>query len=163
MEFSTVKDAKDFLANSITAEAIREGIPLSEIERKMLYFSESNWTPQEVETVNGEFDRDYNQDEYEEKIAGLVQKINARNHAEDPAAEEAWDTAAYMLAEGDHYLSILTSLTAEGEALRHPFIPTLAAPAVRPPHDRLHPWMTAIVVVAITLTAIGAYAWLSRR
>ncbi len=37
----SVREAKEFLASRIVAEAERENVPLSEIERKMLYFTES--------------------------------------------------------------------------------------------------------------------------
>ena len=40
-EFHTDKEALDYLSERIArGEAVREGSPLSEIERKMLYFSE---------------------------------------------------------------------------------------------------------------------------
>ena len=38
------QEAKEFLISNIVAEAQRENIPLSEVERKMLYFTESGWT-----------------------------------------------------------------------------------------------------------------------
>lgn len=41
MAFHNAREAKEFLISKIVAEAQLEGIPLSEIERKMLYFSES--------------------------------------------------------------------------------------------------------------------------
>ena len=37
-------EAKESLISKIVAEAQRENAPLSEIERKMLYFTESGWT-----------------------------------------------------------------------------------------------------------------------
>jgi hypothetical protein len=48
MPFSTQREAKQFLANKIVAEAEREGAPLSDVERRMLLFCE-----QEPETVTG--------------------------------------------------------------------------------------------------------------
>jgi hypothetical protein len=43
-EFNSVRDAKEYLVGKIAAEAELEGKPLSEIERKMLYFSETGCT-----------------------------------------------------------------------------------------------------------------------
>jgi hypothetical protein len=40
--FASVHDAKEFLVGQIVEEAHVEGVPLSEIERKMLYFSEAD-------------------------------------------------------------------------------------------------------------------------
>jgi hypothetical protein len=42
--FHSGREAKEFLISRIVEEAQRENIPLSEIERKMLYFTESGWT-----------------------------------------------------------------------------------------------------------------------
>jgi len=69
-QFWTAKQAKDYLAGEIAAEVTREGVSLSEMERKMLYFSETDWTLPDMAQVSAEFDRDYDQDEYERKIGG---------------------------------------------------------------------------------------------
>src|SRR5436309_14122782 len=63
------REAKEFLISKIVAEAQRENAPLSEIERKMLYFTESGWTLPDIMQVSEQFDREYDQDEYEKKIA----------------------------------------------------------------------------------------------
>lgn len=42
--FHSGREAKEFLISELVAEAQRENVPLSEIERKMLYFTESGWT-----------------------------------------------------------------------------------------------------------------------
>src|SRR5437762_3834413 len=66
------REAKEFLISKIVAEAQRENAPLSETERKMLYFTESGWTLPDITQVNEQFDREYNQDEYEKKIARII-------------------------------------------------------------------------------------------
>jgi hypothetical protein len=38
------KQAKDFLVQETTQQAARENIPLSDIEKKMMYFTESDAT-----------------------------------------------------------------------------------------------------------------------
>ena len=157
-EFGTIKDAKDFLAERIAAEAKRAGEPLSEVERKMLYFSETDWTLPDMRAVSAEFDRDCDEDEYEQKIAGLVRTIESRNHAHNPAEEEAWDDAVVKLNEGDHYLSVLITLAREAATAGHGFIPTLGAPTLRPAHDRLRLWLTAFAVAIVIFTVMGVYA-----
>jgi hypothetical protein len=42
-QFATSSEAKEFLVGKITEQARREGTILSDIERKMLYFSETDW------------------------------------------------------------------------------------------------------------------------
>jgi hypothetical protein len=158
IQFTTIKEAKDLLAGIIAAEAKREGVPLSELEFKMLYFSETDWTLPDMAAVSAEFDRDCDANEYEQKIARLVQKIEARNLAQNPAEEEAWDEALLTLSEGDHYLSVMITTVREAHTVRHAFIPTLDPPTVRPPHDRLMLWVTAFAVVIGLFALFGIYA-----
>ena len=42
--FAQTRTAKEFLVHCIVDEAQREGTPLTEVERKMLYFSETHWS-----------------------------------------------------------------------------------------------------------------------
>ena len=42
--FHSGREAKEFLISEIVAEARRENVALSDVERKMLYFTESGWT-----------------------------------------------------------------------------------------------------------------------
>ena len=41
---ANTRSAKEFIVQCIVDEAQREGVPLTETERKMLYFSETHWT-----------------------------------------------------------------------------------------------------------------------
>jgi hypothetical protein len=41
LSVETIKDAKTYLASMIAGQAVRNGEPLSEVEEKMLYFSET--------------------------------------------------------------------------------------------------------------------------
>jgi hypothetical protein len=49
--FHSAREAKEFLISRIVEEARRENIPLSEVERKMLYFSETDWTLPDIMQV----------------------------------------------------------------------------------------------------------------
>ena len=57
--FSTSQDAKEFVVSRIVTEAQRDGVPLSEVERKMLYFSETAWTLPDMMEVNEAFEGEY--------------------------------------------------------------------------------------------------------
>jgi len=48
-------------------EAQREGVPLSDVERRMRYFSEVNGEPEDLVDLNDEFERTCDTDEYEKK------------------------------------------------------------------------------------------------
>jgi len=54
--FRSGREAKEFLISRILAEAQRENLPLSEVERKMLYFTESGWTLPETAAISEKFD-----------------------------------------------------------------------------------------------------------
>lgn len=138
-EPGSIREAKEFLVGRIAAEAAREGVPLSEVERKMLYFSETGWTLPNMMEVNEEFDRDYDQDEYEQKIAGLIRNFERRARAENKEEWNAWTSAVRTLSEEDHYLLVIINL------------PKTKA-SVRPPGDLLKLILTALAVVAVLLT-----------
>jgi hypothetical protein len=118
-EFRTVRMAKEYLAGKIVEEAKRQGVALSEVERKMLYFSETDWTLPDMMAVSEEFDRDYDQDEYEAKIAGLVRGIEARDETRSEQEKEDWYEAVLKLCDGDHYLLTLIDL---GDSSRNGFL-----------------------------------------
>lgn len=86
-QFSSAREAKEYLVSRIVDEAQREGVALSEVERKMLYFTETAWTLPDIMEVSDEFDRDYDQNEYEKKIAGLIKNLVKRDREEN--SEEA--------------------------------------------------------------------------
>ena len=82
--FATAREAKQFLIDCIVAQAQRDGVSLSEVERKMLCFSETGWTPPDMAEVNKEFDDHYDQGEYERKIAGVVRNARRAPLAGEP-------------------------------------------------------------------------------
>jgi hypothetical protein len=156
-EFSSDKQALDFIAGKIADKAKQDGSPLSDVERKMLYFSETDWTLPDMAEVSAEFDRDYDQDEYERKIAALIGKITTHHHGNNFNEEENWDDAIARLSEGDHSILVLVKL---GRSDGSGFLPTFDPPAVRPPHDRLKLLLTATAVV-IGIAVFGALGnWL---
>jgi hypothetical protein len=105
--FSNAREAKEFLISRIVAEAQRENVSLSEIERKMLYFSETAWTLPDIMEVNDEFDREYDQAEYEKKISRLIRNETKRLRKENPEDFASWASAARKLKKEDHYISVM--------------------------------------------------------
>jgi hypothetical protein len=145
----STRRAKENLADRIVAEAQREGIALSEVERKMLYFSETGWTLPEMAEVNEEFDRDYDQDAYEQKIGGLVCSLRART---DRSEEEiaAWDEAVAKLSDGDHYLLVLiTAGEKSASGLRSPWMPQIDLNRARPQGDTIRLILVACAVCVV--------------
>ena len=108
--FHSGRQAKEFLIFEITAEAQRENVALSDVERKMLYFTETGWTLPDITKVNEDFDREYNQDEYEKKIAKLIKEADRRIRKSASVDYEKWWAAIRFLQQEDHYVSVMIAL-----------------------------------------------------
>lgn len=109
-EFTSAREAKEYIIQKILLQARNDKIPLSEIERKMLYFSENNWALPDMMDVSKEFDRHYSQDEFETKIGKLVATLKPSFNRDD---ENRWDEAVAILRQEDHYLLVLLDAPAE--------------------------------------------------
>jgi len=132
---TTAREAKEFLIAQILAEADRQGAPLDDVERRMLYFTETAWMPDDTWEASEKFDLDYNQDAYEKKIANLIRDARQR----DAANEQQWAEAISALALEDHYLSVMICAR------------------TRPPYDFLKLVLTALLIVALLITGIIVY------
>jgi hypothetical protein len=115
--FSDDREALDFVASQIAEQAQRDGVSLSEVERKMLYFSETAWTLPEILDVSEEFDRDYDQNVYEKKISQLIKKAvsNARKQRDK---FEGWTEAIRRLSREDRFLLVMIKQARLGATLR---------------------------------------------
>jgi hypothetical protein len=99
--------AKEFLISRVVQQAGLERAMLSEVERKMLYFTEVHPSLPDIHEVNAEFERDYDADEYEAKIAGLLRNARNRDRNESAAKEQEWEEALDALKKEDHYLLVM--------------------------------------------------------
>ena len=99
--------AKRFFVDKITAQAKTEGVPLSDAERQMLSFSESDPefvpSPGLVEKLQAEM----SDEEYEAKVAGLIERAWRRDVEADTTARDAYREAFTVLSQGDHYLLVM--------------------------------------------------------
>lgn len=167
-EFQSERQAKEYLIAQIVTEAQLESVPLSEIERKMLYFSETGWTLPNILEVNAEFERDYDNDEYEQKIAGLVREIERRNDVGDREKQSSWDDAVVKLSEGDHYLLVLIGLGRES-SIRRPLAKWLPSANVygtgelRQPGDFYRLMIAAFVLLLVIFGVAVLATWLKEK
>jgi len=106
-QFSSAREAKEFLVSRIVEEAQREGAPLSEVERKMLYFTETGWTLPNIMDISDEFDRDYDRIKYEAKIAHLIRNDTKRLRKENQVEFNRWLNAVRILRKEDHYILVM--------------------------------------------------------
>jgi hypothetical protein len=158
MGFKTVRAAKEYLAGKITEQAVREGAPLTELERKMLYFSETDWTLPDMMKVSEEFDREYDQDQYEEKIGGLVARLL---ESEDDQGMEAWGDAVVKISDEDHYLLVLingtpsTSMEFPGFLRKlGPWLPSSDSRAPRPRGDLIKLFLVGVALGGVIFLGV---------
>jgi hypothetical protein len=99
--------AKQFLISKVVEEANFEQVSLSEIEKKMLHFTEVHPSLPDIYEVNAEFERSYNLDEYEAKITNLLRSARDRDRNESPSREQLWKDALAELSKEDHYILVM--------------------------------------------------------
>ena len=103
----TQSEAKRFFVEKVIHRARTERVFLSDAERRMLSWSESDpefiADPQLVEQLASEM----SDEEYEKKIAGLLERQFAEDVAVDPATKGAWRHALSVLDQGDHHIAIM--------------------------------------------------------
>jgi hypothetical protein len=137
--FQSAREAKEFLVARIIEQAERENVSLSEVERKMLYFSETNWTLPDMMEVSQQFDREYNQDQYEKTIAELVRNATEHDRKQAPEEYEAWRAAVRILQKEDHYILVMVNFSStEGTAA-----------GVPPRWDQLKLFIAGVFIAAV--------------
>lgn len=99
-----MQSSKQFLIDRILEQALLESSPLTEIEIRMLKFTEATSASKDLEAAEI-FERDYNDDEYEEKIASLIQHAYERDKRSGD--QGAWDIALARVAGRDMYMNVL--------------------------------------------------------
>jgi hypothetical protein len=97
---------KEFLISQAVEQAQGEKVPLSKVERKMLYFTETQETLPDIYEVDAEFDSKYDRADYEKKIAGLLRNAHRRIRKESFEGERHWKQAIADLRREDHDLLV---------------------------------------------------------
>lgn len=103
----------------------------------MLYFTESGWTLPNIMKVNEDSDREYDQDEYEHKIARLITKADKRIRKGSRDDYDRWWAAIRFLQREDHYILVMIRLA-----------------GLRPRGDQLRLLATGLTVVTVMLIGI---------
>jgi hypothetical protein len=139
-------EAKDFLVQQTGEQAALENLPLSDLEKRMMYFTETGECPEDPLALNDAFEAAYDTAEYEAKISKLMQHAYQRIKKENPETAGRWKEAMKQLSKGDHYLSILAGVNYPKEG-----------PQERPPYDSLKLLAAAILVASAML--IFSFVW----
>lgn len=127
-----VSEAKNFLVQQTVEQARLDGVSLSDLEKRMMYFTESDDATEDAAQLNDEFEAEYETAAYEAKVSKLLHHAYARLKKENPESARLWDQSIRLLRKGDHYILVLWDQTSE-----------------RPPHDSLKLLGTAILVIVI--------------
>ena len=91
-----------------TAEqADLEGVPLSDLEKRMMYFTESRGAVEDPIKLSEEFEAEYEMGPYEKKISRLLHHAYKRVCQENESKKREWDEAIRRLERGDHYLLVM--------------------------------------------------------
>ena len=129
-----VREAKDSLVQQVVEQASLERVPFSDVEKRMLYFTENTEISEDLFALNAAFEAEYNTSEYEAKVAKLMLHAYARLKMENPSAARTWDEAIKQLKRGDLYILLPWNLRTVVE---------------RPPWDVLKLFGTALLVIAV--------------
>jgi hypothetical protein len=99
-----VREAKDFLVQQTAEQAVLENVPLSDIEKRMMYFTETGECPEDPIALNAAFEAAYNTTGHEKKIFLLMARAYHRIRRESPEKLRLWNDAFRVLSRGDHYI-----------------------------------------------------------
>ena len=86
-------EAKDFLVQQTSEQAALENVPLSDLEKRMMYFTATDECPENPIALNDAFEAEYDTDEYEAKISKLMHHAQSRIMKENPEAARKWKEA----------------------------------------------------------------------
>jgi hypothetical protein len=103
----TQSEAKRFFVDKVVMQARIDGVSLSEAEREMLSWSESDPELQMDPDLLFRLAAEISDEEYEKKVAGLLSRRFAADSAAASDAEAEWRQAVDVLGQGDHYIHIM--------------------------------------------------------
>src|SRR5260221_9206583 len=92
------KAAKQFLLGRVVDQASKDGLSLSDIERRMFLFSET--APETDWEANETFEAEYDDAEYERKVTKLLRRAYAHDRK---TSEDNWREALETLQREDFY------------------------------------------------------------
>lgn len=109
-----VREAKDFLVKQTADQADLDGVSLSDLEKRMMCFTEGRDATEDPSALNDEFESRYDTAKFERKISRLMRRAYSRLKREDTQKALLWNQAIRSLRRGDHYILVLC-----GQSLSH--------------------------------------------
>jgi hypothetical protein len=77
-------EAKNFLVEQTAEQAALENVPLSDLEKRMMYFTETGECPEDPIALNDAFEAEYDATTYEKKISRLMARAYRRIKRDNP-------------------------------------------------------------------------------
>jgi hypothetical protein len=113
-----VRQAKEFLVQQTAEQAAMDGVALSDLEKRMMYFTETGECPEDPIALNDAFEAEYDTPAYEKKISLLMARAYRRIKRESPEKLRLWNDAFRVLSKGDHYILLFWRQNAFGRSPR---------------------------------------------
>ena len=110
-------DAKSFFIERVITQAQKEGVNLSEAERYMLAWSESDPTFTQNPALTQQFETETTDKTFEDKVISLLKRAFDDDLRRDRASKQTYQDAFRALNQGDHYLLVMIK-SALGSKLR---------------------------------------------
>jgi hypothetical protein len=79
-----VREAKDFLVQKTIEQACFENVPLSDLEGRLMYFTETGAHPEDPTALNDAFEAEYDTAAYEKKSPLLMARAHRRIKRQNP-------------------------------------------------------------------------------
>src|SRR5689334_14497667 len=105
--FTTQDDAKRFFVERVLAQARAEQVPVTAAEERMLSWSESDPAFDPDPALVQQLEAEISDEDYETKVAGLLERGYQRDLASDSSARDRYREAYSVLTQGDHYLVVM--------------------------------------------------------
>src|SRR5437879_2208773 len=113
----------------------RKRASLSDLEKRMMYFTETGECREDPIALNDAFEAENDTDQYEAKVSKLMHHAYQRIRKENPETARRWKEAMEQLSKGDHYILILAGVNYPRDRAQE-----------RPPYDSFKLLGTAILV-----------------
>jgi hypothetical protein len=107
MPVDSESTAKAFFVDKVIQQAEREGMPLSEAQRYMLSWSETDPSFVVDKELSEQCEAEIPQPDYEIKIQGLIERMYKRDMETNKDLKATYKEAYKTLKRGDHFIIIM--------------------------------------------------------
>jgi hypothetical protein len=95
-----VAQAKDFLVRQIAGQALLEDVPLSDLEKRMMYFTEGEDSSEDSSKLDDEFETNFDSAAYQAKVSRLLNHACFRLKRENPENSSSVERVHSPLEQG---------------------------------------------------------------